>query len=216
MKKENYESYILRLTHRLTEPLPGKTGHAKMEPVTRKQFLQNYKHASEPRKSAVMILLFNQIDGLHTFFIERNVYDGVHSGQISFPGGSFEKSDTDLFHTALRETEEEIGIKAMDIKIIGKLTDIYIPPSNFDVLPVVGYLDKDPILQIDTTEVQQVFSVSIRELLNGANIGTGKIISREGNEVEVPCYWIQNHMVWGATSMILSEFIEVIREIPLP
>lgn len=213
MTKENIDRFLLDLKYRLTLELPGQNGHARMEPSTRKEFLLNLKHATGPRKSAVMILLFIQDNELHTFFIERNVYDGVHSGQISFPGGGFEKTDKDLFHTALRETQEEIGINAADIKILGNLTELYIPPSNFDVFPVIGFLDKAPKLIIDTTEVQKVFNISLSELCNSNNIGKGIIRMKEREEVEVPCFWLENHMVWGATSMILSEFIEVVNEI---
>jgi 8-oxo-dGTP pyrophosphatase MutT (NUDIX family) len=213
MTKENIDRFLPALKHRLTLTLPGQNGHAKMEPSTRKEFLMNLKHATGPRKSAVMILLFTQDNELHTFFIERNVYDGVHSGQISFPGGGFEKTDKDLFHTALRETQEEIGIQAADIHILGNLTELYIPPSNFDVFPVVGFLDKEPQLDIDTSEVQKVFKISLSELRNRNNIGKGIITIKGGREVEVPCFWLDNHMVWGATSMILSEFIEVVDEI---
>jgi 8-oxo-dGTP pyrophosphatase MutT (NUDIX family) len=212
MEKANTELFIHWLKTRLTQALPGNTGHSKMEPVTRKQFLLDYKHATGPRKSAVMVLLFERENALHTFFIERNIYEGVHSGQISFPGGGFEQADIDLVATALRETEEEIGIKATDIQVLGCLTDLYIPPSNFDVMPVVGYLSKAPMLQIDTSEVQQVFDVAIKELLDEKNKGKGEITARDGSKVEVPCFRFQHHMVWGATSMILSEFIYIIKD----
>ncbi len=213
MTKDNIENFIQNLKYRLTLPLPGQIGHARMEPPTRKEFLLNLKHATGPRKSAVMILLFVQDNDLHTFFIERNIYEGVHSGQISFPGGGFEKTDSDLFQTALRETQEEIGIKATDIQIIGNLSELYIPPSNFDVFPVIGFLRNNPQLKIDSSEVQKVFNISFSELRNMNSIGKGMITTKEGKKVEVPCYWLKNHMVWGATSMILSEFIEVVDEI---
>ena len=212
MKINQIESFILNMEHRLSGSLPGQDAQVKMEPITRKKYLLHKMHDTEPKQSAVLILIFHQEDDLHIYLMKRNEYDGVHSGQISFPGGSYEKHDNDLFYTALRETEEEIGIKIKDIQVLGNLTPLYIPPSNFNVFPVVGFLNSKPSLNIDNNEVDEIFSVSFSELLSNQNIGTGMVVTRDGNEIEVPCYWFKGHKVWGATSMILSEFIEAVNQ----
>ncbi|HOI32412.1 MAG: CoA pyrophosphatase [Bacteroidales bacterium] len=194
---------------RLLGDLPGTQAHQRMEPVTRKAFL-NIRHAVPPRQSAVLILLFEENGKIKTPFIKRNIYDGVHSGQIALPGGGFEKHDNNLINTALRETEEEIGIAKDQIKVLGSLSKIYIPPSNFDVLPVVGYLENTPEIRIDPTEVSEAFLVDLEHLLLPGCVGKSAVKLQNGTMVEIPCYQVAEYTIWGATAMILSEFIEII------
>jgi 8-oxo-dGTP pyrophosphatase MutT (NUDIX family) len=208
-----HEIFIKQLTERLVQNLPGTEGHKKMEPITRRRLLAEIHHKKPPRQSAVTIVLFAEGDETRFFLMQRHEYPGVHSGQVSLPGGSVESGDRDLMFTALRETEEETGILAKDIQIIGKLTDLYIPPSNFDVQPFVGKIDGIPDLKPDAHEVQELFSVSVNELINPDAIGTDFIMFHDGSCVEVPCFRFSGHMVWGATAMILSEFRQIIMEI---
>ena len=147
--------------------------------------------------------------------IKRPVYDGVHSGQIAFPGGKKEKSDFDLVQTALRETEEEIGVNHNSINIIGKLTRLYIPPSNFDVQPVVAYTESIPEFVLEKNEVDSILEINIEDFLNSKNIMHKKVLSRNNLRLRVICYFIQNKIIWGASAMILSEFIEVLKKINL-
>ena len=197
------------IQNRLLSNLPGPQAHLRMEPETRKAFL-NLKHAEAPRQSAVLILLFEENGKIKTPFIRRNIYDGVHSGQIALPGGGFETHDNTLINTALRETEEEIGIAKNQVKVLGTLSKIYIPPSNFDVLPVVGYLENTPTLKIDPTEVSEAFLVDLDHLVSPACVSTSRVKLQNGSEIEIPCYQISDYTIWGATAMILSEFIEII------
>jgi 8-oxo-dGTP pyrophosphatase MutT (NUDIX family) len=128
-----FERFIEQLRKRLEQPLPGEEHQFLMAPFKRKRTGEIDLNQFNPRKSAVLILLFPQDNSIRTVLIERPVYDGIHSGQVAFPGGKFEKEDVELANTALRETFEEIGVMADDVTVIGQLTDLYINPSNFMV-----------------------------------------------------------------------------------
>jgi 8-oxo-dGTP pyrophosphatase MutT (NUDIX family) len=207
---QKYFTFLNVLKTNLLNPLPGINAHQRLEPVSRKRYNPFPDPLKPPRESAVLILIFPENGGLSTAFIKRNEYDGVHSGQIAFPGGKMELTDESLSHTAIREAYEEIGITPTDIQVIGYLSSIYIPPSNFNVQPVIGWLPYTPEFKIDTSEVSMAFSVPLKELFSGNNIHKETISFRDGFNIEVPCYILQNQIIWGATSMILSEFIEVV------
>jgi 8-oxo-dGTP pyrophosphatase MutT (NUDIX family) len=207
-----FESFINKLTQRLQKPLPGIEAQLKLVPAYRAELLKMRRPDKQARQSAVMIMLFPEDGEVHTTFIQRNTYDGVHSGQIAFPGGRHEDTDPNLEYTALRETEEEVGVPKDLIKPIGTLTKIYILPSNFDVLPVVGYLDAKPDLVPDPFEVSGVFTVSLKHLVNPEACQLQLIKLDNGMQLEVPCYMANGYVIWGATSMILSEFIAVLNE----
>lgn len=192
---------------KFTPPLPGLSSQLKMAPPNRaNQLLQLENKLHFARQSAVMVLLFHDAGTLKTVFIQRSVYDGVHSGQISFPGGRFEKCDKSFEDTALRETWEEIGVKEHDIEIIGQLTDIFIPPSNFMVKVFVGYCTEKPNYSIDKREVQSLIEIEMKRL---AELNT--IAQMVINESSVPCYRIENIEIWGATAMIISELLDLIK-----
>ena len=164
-------------------------------------------------KSSVLILLYpGQKSGSLLFaLIQRPEYDGVHSGQISLPGGRFEEEDGDLTRTALRESNEEIGIQPEGVEIIGSLSELYIPPSNFMVYPFIGYTNVRPEFVPDKKEVENIIETDLADLLNDKNIKTKEIKIRNGIKITAPCYEIDGNIIWGATAMILSEFREVIR-----
>jgi len=207
-----FRDLIKELKIKLLQKLPGSQAHFRMEPITRNAFL-NLKHPTPPRQSAILIVLFEENGKIKTTFIKRNSYDGVHSGQIAFPGGRYEDHDNNLINTALRETEEEVGIPKEAVKILGSLSKIYIPPSNFDVLPVVGYTEKVPQLTIDPVEVSKAFFVELEALASPSNLGTYTVTLKDGMQASIPCYQVSNYTIWGATAMILSEFNEIISPI---
>ncbi len=191
----------------LSKPLPGVKAQEIMAP-----FGRNLKEKyTNPVKGAVMILLFEKENELCTLFIRRPDYDGVHSGQVAFPGGKYEKGDRDLIHTALRETYEEIGVEPNIIKIIGKLSPLYIPVSNIEVLPVVGFLNSAPILNLNKAEVRYVIIEKLGDFLNPEILSTLHL-SLEIGKIEAPAYHISNEMIWGATAMIFSEFLTILKE----
>ncbi|MFN3382641.1 MAG: NUDIX hydrolase, partial [Runella zeae] len=126
------------------------------------------------------------------------------------PGGRYEKTDENLIRTALREAQEEIGIKAADVKVLGTLTELFIPPSNFFVLPVIGKLAYKPDFYPDPREVEAIVEVSLEELKDEKIIGATQLEVR-GMTVDAPFYDIQGHKVWGATAMMISELLTVLR-----
>jgi len=199
-----------KLRKALMNALPGQAAHQQMSSPERRFQMQNLPDPFEPRKSSVLILLYMQDLELMTLMIQRPKYDGVHSGQIAFPGGKMEDTDSDLIATALRETEEEIGIQAADIEVIGQLTELYIHPSNFLVQPVVGWLNTIPETKADPAEVETVLTMPVFTFMQEA--------ARQEKEVEVrdfrfkvPCYVVSDHIIWGATAMIMTEFLEVMK-----
>lgn len=200
---------VIHLTNKLKEPLPGKTAHFKMLPSIR---LQEFDPIPQnARKSSVLILLFEKEGKVHTLLMLRSAYNGVHSSQVSFPGGSFDEGDSTLEETALRENEEETGISKESIHIIGSLTELYIPPSNFMVKPIIGYTTKTINVNPDPREVDQIFETDISLFLNDSNIKTKEITIKDGRKFVTPYYDVNGLTVWGATAMILKEFSEVCR-----
>ena len=158
------------------------------------------------RNASVLILLFpskedvNEIEGV---LIERSEYDGVHSKQIGFPGGERDHDDLDDVHTAIRECREEIGVKVMSKSILGPLTPLYIPPSNFLVKPYVAWLSSRPLFSIDSNEVASLLLFQISYLNDENNWRNYQV-----NGIMVPGIKFGKHLVWGATAMILREFID--------
>lgn len=156
------------------------------------------------REAGVLALLFPHAEGrLHILLTRRNENLRGHSGQISFPGGKHDPEDANFTATALRETSEELGLFE-HIEVLGKLSRIYIPPSNFDVYPTVGYLPFMPEPRINPDEVAEVFSFALDDLLDDT-FKYSEMRTIQGYEVRVPYYLVQGHKVWGATSIMLGE-----------
>jgi 8-oxo-dGTP pyrophosphatase MutT (NUDIX family) len=137
-----------------------------------------------------------------------------HSGQVSFPGGKVEKADRDLAHTALREAEEELGVPQTTVSILGKMTDLYIPVSNFLVHPFIGFTPNKPSFQLQHSEVQQIVEAPLAILLNKANRKTTNLtLPNNVTLKEVPYFDVNGNIVWGATAMMLSEFTAIVKQI---
>ncbi|MEO8069081.1 MAG: CoA pyrophosphatase [Flavobacteriales bacterium] len=199
------------LRHGLAHELPGHAGFLSMAGWRTAAIEEARKRDGVPRESAVMILLHPADGTLRTTLIVRPRYDGVHSGQVAFPGGRREQDDKDLEATALREMEEEIGVGATGLKVIGALSTVYIPPSRSLVTPFVGHLASPPVYLPDPREVAQVFDASMEELLDPAAIGyTQRYIDIVRSEASVPCFNLGGHEVWGATAMMLWELRELL------
>jgi 8-oxo-dGTP pyrophosphatase MutT (NUDIX family) len=169
----------------------------------------HHSHTENCTEAGVMLLLYPEGLNTHIVFIKRNEYAGPHSAQISFPGGMKEDADADLRATALRETEEEIGVQADSIEILGQLTPILIPVSNFCVHPFVGWLDHTPEFTPEKSEVQYLICPSISHLLDKSNHKKGPF-NRRGEEMITPYIDIDGEMLWGATAMMLSEFMALL------
>ncbi len=156
-----------------------------------------------PKLAAVLILLF-PVKGVLTFVLMRRTeYEGVHSGQISLPGGKREDGET-FEQTAIRETYEELGVSDA-VSIIGPLTPLHVPPSDFEIHPFVGYLPSAPVWQPDPGEVAAVIESPLQLLLDEQVKGM-EDTTRYGRPFTIPFYRVGDVQVWGATAIILSEF----------
>lgn len=206
-----FHNFIDLLTHQLTLPLPGMQVQHRMTSNRRLRELMENKPLDQAVKSSVLILLYpGKEDNKPSFVvILRPTYEGIHSGQISLPGGRFEVTDEDLMQTALRETFEEIGIHPSLVTIIGKLTELYIPPSNFLVHPFVGFMERYPVFQPQAKEVEKIIEIPVKPLLDENNL-VEKEISVGGIQFSAPSFVIGGTTIWGATAMILNEFKEIL------
>ncbi len=192
----------------LSSNLPGEKAQRMMAP----EFRGEPWHQSDPVRAAVLILMYAYGDRISLALIKRNVYEGPHSAQVSFPGGAWEESDGSLKMTALRETREELGINEK-VTVLGTLTGLYIPVSNFMVTPFVGYLNHRPLFHPDPTEVQYVIEAPLESLMDPVN-RRSETVSRNGQYMVVPYYSIKGEKIWGATAMILSEYLQLASRMP--
>ncbi len=206
----SFKSEIAEIEAKLAgNNFPGLLSQLKMAPVTRLNELKS-PSGNNARNSAVLILFYPRNNQINLVLIKRSIDNSVHSGQISFPGGKVEEDDHSLTHTALREANEEIGIISESVKIIGNLSKLYIPPSNFDVYPIVGVTHSTPVFK-SNHEVQKILEISLGTLINPDICTYKKIQHRTGNEFVVPCYYIQGEIIWGATAMVISELLDVLK-----
>jgi 8-oxo-dGTP pyrophosphatase MutT (NUDIX family) len=206
----DFRNFIAGLKEKLARPLPGLSSQLKMASVSRIIKDGNLVLPEDVRKAGVLVLFYPCGHDLCIAFIKRAEYPGVHSGQISFPGGGREKHDKDITETALREAEEEIGVDRKLVTTIGNLSDLYIPPSNFLVTPVVGYTQTKPVFIPDPEEVETVLEISFDELVKADSKQEKEISIFPALNIKVPCYYVNGNVIWGATAMIISELIDVI------
>ena len=194
--------------------LPGEKAHQELSPYPRSSAKVARRKSKEPMSSAVLILLY-AIDFKPYFtLIQRQEYDGAHSGQIALPGGKREEDET-LKETALRETEEEIGVSSEKIIVLGELTEVYIPPSNFIVTPFIGYMDERPEFIPEIKEVASVLEVPLEQLMDDSLLKEKKIqvtkYSPTPYYLEVPYFELNFETVWGATALILNELKTILK-----
>lgn len=203
----SFNTFTEDLRKRLQKPLPGESAHQKMASAAR--YRLGTKPNERTRRSAVLICFYPYQHSIYLPLILRPQYDGVHAGQMAFPGGRMERIDENLTRTALREAQEEVGIRVSDVKVLGLLTELFIPPSNFYVQPVVGVLPYRPDFYPDPREVEAIVEVNLDTLLDETIVGNSQIDVR-GIMVEAPYYQIQGYRVWGATAMMISELLMVL------
>lgn len=183
--------------------LGGLDSQFKMAPALRLKYDLDEITKRQPKSAAVLALFYPNKDDKTCFILTlRAHYKGVHSAQISFPGGKADIADNSLSDTALREAYEEIGIK--NIRLIRQLTTTYIPPSNFYVTPFLGYLENFQNFK-SNHEVDRIIKIELDQLLNENNLVTKNLTTSYMKNIDVPCFKLNNYTVWGATAMILSE-----------
>lgn len=207
--------FIDRLAARLREPLPGLDAQLQMAPMERRRNIKRLRIPDDARQSAVLVLLYpHENQQWHLPLQVRNAYPGVHSRQIGLPGGGREHFDADYEATALRETEEEIGIPSNHIRLLGRLSPLYIPPSNYYVQPIVGAMDQAPDFDPDPSEVAELLQIPLADFLDPANQQEVTLTNRQGNPFVVPSFQIQQRTIWGATAMMMSEFSILVNSMP--
>lgn len=186
--------------------VPGESSHFVMAPELRIRELNNTKiEERNPRNAAVMMLFYPKEAYTHIALILRPEYEGVHSGQIALPGGKVESFDRSYTDTALRETQEEVGVIINTVNVVKPLTKVYIPPSNFWVHPFLGFTERRPEFVLQEEEVAKVIEVPLEELLSDRNVTSQKLTTSYAQNIEVPSFQLNGYTVWGATAMMLSE-----------
>jgi 8-oxo-dGTP pyrophosphatase MutT (NUDIX family) len=188
--------------------LPGKQAQLKMAP----QGIRNIPDSPGIIPASVLILIYPVNDEPWIVCIKRNEYPGAHSGQVSLPGGKKEPDDLNLEYTAVREASEELGIQTEDIKILGNLSPLTISVSGFEVYPFIGAINDKPEWDPDKEEVTYLIETPVEHLLSESAL-KHEMWQLHGAMREVPYYYVKNEKIWGATAMILSEFIEVVKTI---
>ncbi|MEN8901789.1 MAG: CoA pyrophosphatase [Nonlabens sp.] len=195
-------------------PLPGLESQLKMAAVERLEEMQAVALENKlPKEASVMMLIYPKNDIPHFVLIERTQSKGKHSGQIAFPGGRKEKTDIDNSVTALRETEEEIGILMEDQELVMPLTSIYIPPSNYMVYPYLAFAKAELQFTPQPSEVKSIIEIEVSELLKDKNVSRTTLSTSYMQEVSVPCFYFGEIMVWGATAMMLQEIKDVLKKV---
>ena len=187
----------------LSGHLPGREAQRQMAPDYRGEA----DPSAYPVPAAVLILLYPSGERTGLVFIKRNEYDGPHSAQVSFPGGAWEKGDGSLANTAVREAREELGVDG-EIVLLGQMTDLDIPVSNFRVTPFVAHTPERPVFRPDPSEVQYVIESTVEALLDPSARQTETWDFRE-MQVDVPFYEVNGEKIWGATAMMLCEFLQL-------
>ncbi|MDT0556592.1 NUDIX hydrolase [Patiriisocius hiemis] len=213
MEFSKFEKQIVKISKM---ELPGETSHLEMAPIERLlELKKKARGKNTARKAAVLALFYpSQKDETTSLvLILRKTYKGVHSAQIGFPGGKVESDDLDILDTALRETEEEIGITRDKIKVLKELTEIYIPPSNFFVQPFFGISNQKLDFIPQDSEVEAIIEVPLSQFMNDTVLVTKTLTTSYAIEIQVPAFLLNKQVVWGATAMMLNEIRLMLKQI---
>jgi len=210
----DFQEFLKYVPKLIEVTLPAREAHYKMAPFERIKAIEDLETKSiNPKTAAVMMLFYPKMERTHLVLIVRNSYDGVHSAQIAFPGGKYELEDQNFERTALRETQEEIGIHPDCIEIIKPFTHLYIQPSNFMVHPFLGICKEEIIFIPQLSEVAAIIELPLSVFLSDEVIVSVNITTSYAENIMVPAFKIEEHIVWGATAMMLSELKEVLKKV---
>ena len=185
-----------------------KDGILESESLEKYERILSKEKLASMKKAAVLLALFKKNNEWYFPLIKRPMHERNHPGQIALPGGAKE-DDEKLNYTAIREAFEEIGIKTESVDIIGKLTPLPVPVSGYLIYPFIGILKKEPKWILNEDEVDELIITKVSELVNADNYYS-ETWELHGNKVEVPHFRINDHVIWGATASVLSEFIDLI------
>lgn len=206
--------WIKKTSHICETSLPGWEAQKKLINYDRPAPKDFSKINPKPKLSGVLALLYPKNNELYTVLTLRNSYNGVHSNQVSFPGGKKETVDVSLWDTALREAREEVGLHPEKIFKIGELTHVYIPPSKFLVAPFLAYTDEEPQFIADPYEVKRIIETPVSVFLNDSNIRQKDMFIKAYNtSIPIKYYDVNGNVVWGATAMMLSEIADILKKV---
>lgn len=211
----NFHDFEKRIVKIEKMELPGEAVQFKMAPIDRLRELEGEVIKIDKAKRAGVMALFYPTEDYQTnlILILRKTYKGVHSAQVGFPGGKIEKIDRSIEDAALRETEEEVGVPRSNISIIKKLTEIYIPPSNFFVQPFLGIIPKTPKFVLEEREVEALIEVNLNNFMDERCVTSEILTTSYATDLEVPAFNLNGHIVWGATAMMLNEVRELLQRV---
>jgi len=205
-----YSTIKTYLKETLKGELPGTRAHSKMLPPGRRlKFVEN--ELATVKQSSILLLLFPEGDHLYTCLTKRPRTMRYHPGQISFPGGKVEKEDLSAEMTALREAREEVGLDHTGIEILGKLSDLYVEVSKFSIQPFLAWADQKPDFVVDFGEVEELILFPVSDFVRNEVISETEMETVSGS-LQVKYYPFNGEIVWGATAMILSELIEILKK----
>ncbi len=210
-----FNDFIEQVSHIQNAWLPGAQAHYKMAPPERAAMLKRATREAKTPKKAAVLALFYPDSSYNTRFLLmlRKAYTGIHSQQVSFPGGKVEPADCTFEATALRETQEEVGVAPKTITVFKPLTEVYIPPSNFNVYPFMGFLQETPVFTIQEQEVEKVIEVLLSDFLREEAIAREQVSTSYANNLLVPAFKLNGYSIWGATAMMLNEIRELIKQV---
>ena len=210
----DFQYFLEHVAYLAEAELPAMKAHAIMAPIERLETLQNpINLINTPRTAAVLMLLYPKKGETHLVLIVRNAYEGVHSAQVAFPGGKYEDTDSDFAYTALRETQEEVGVNPQEVELIKPFTPMYIPPSNFMVHPFLGFAKQELRFVPDPSEVARIIELPLAVFLDESIVIETRLATSYAKEINVPAFNIEETIVWGATAMMLSELKEVLKSV---
>lgn len=197
------------LRERLAGTLPGADAHLQFAPVPQRSGWRPGYLPADARAAAGLVLIYPAPDGLSIPLTVRASGLRRHAGQISLPGGAIDPGET-LRDAALREAREEIGVDSASVRIVGELTPVHVIVSGFTLHPVVAVTDRAPVFTPAALEVEQIIEITLERLCDASHIRRGTR-TREGVAVEYPYFDLLGHQVWGATAMVLGEFVTLLR-----
>ncbi|HRR09860.1 MAG TPA: CoA pyrophosphatase [Rhodothermales bacterium] len=211
-----FDSTLIHLENHLRSPLPGVTAQSQMAPPYRQTLVEEAlriareESGKPPRHAAVALILFPKDETTHIILTVRRSDLKDHPGQVSFPGGRIEPQESPE-EAAYREAQEEVGIDPAQLRVIGRLSELYIPPSNFLVQPFVMYHTTVPQFVRQATEVEKVLEVPLAHFMKPENRKT-QPWHRNGEVIQMPTFVAAGHTIWGGTAMMLNELLALFRD----
>lgn len=208
----NLTALANQLRQRLTQPLPGSAAHEPLRAVPVGAVRPDFTHTLPPRPGSVLIVLYEHDGRIKFPLTKRHDYLGAHGGQISLPGGKAEPGE-EAVQTALREGHEEIGIIPNDLEVLGRLSDFFVIPSNFMIVPVVAVAKARPLFIPQEREVEKIIEGDLDLLLSDDAVNVEEILAAKKYPMRAPHFKIEGEIVWGATAMMLNELRVIVKEL---